>query len=181
MPRIRSIHPGFWTDEDVVAISRDARLFFIGLWGQCDDKGAFEWKPRSLKMRLFPADDDIAIDTLLRTLVRADLVRSYTVEGRKFGVVRNFQKFQRPKKPNDLFPLPQELRDYVSGTGSEPVGKSRAEGVGVVGGKRNPPRRPRRKPPVVATVIRSGFAASVLNDLADTERVVPIPRKGVAQ
>src|SRR5215469_1917370 len=123
MPRIRSIHPGFWTDEAVVSVSRDARLLYIGLWGQCDDKGAFEWKPVSIKMRLFPADD-LDIAGLLQELARAGMVRSYAAEGRKFGAIKNFLKFQRPKKPNDIHPMPDAIRLFSKGfpTGSPPVG-----------------------------------------------------------
>lgn len=122
MSRIRSIHPGFFTDEDLAQVSIAARLLFIGLWVEADDKGVFEWKPLTLKMRLFPADN-IDIDTVLTELASVDAVSSYELEGRKFGVVRNFRKFQRPKKPNDIHPMPTEFRTYVglSATSSEPV------------------------------------------------------------
>lgn len=130
MSRIRSIHPGFWTDEAVVSVSHAARLLLIGIWNQSDDKGAFEWKPVQLKMRVFPADN-VDVVTLLTELEAADLVRQYTVDQRSYGAVRNFVRFQRPKKPNDVFPMPEPLRAYAksgstsakkSGTGSEPVG-----------------------------------------------------------
>jgi hypothetical protein len=130
MPRIRSIHPGFWTDEAVVSVSRDARLLFIGLWNQCDDKGAFEWKPGSLKMRLFPSDHDLDVSALLNALEKAGLIHGYSVEGRKYGAVKNFKRFQRPKKPNSLFPMPDAEKKFTAGsepvphqfrTGSEPV------------------------------------------------------------
>jgi hypothetical protein len=130
MPRIRSIHPGFWTDEAVVSVSRDARLLFIGLWNQCDDKGAFEWKPGSLKMRLFPSDHDLDVSALLNALEKAGLIHGYSVEGRKYGAVKNFKRFQRPKKPNSLFPMPDAEKKFSDGselvgnwfpTGSEPV------------------------------------------------------------
>ena len=32
MARIRSIHPGIWTDEAFVELSALARLLYIGLW-----------------------------------------------------------------------------------------------------------------------------------------------------
>jgi hypothetical protein len=142
VPRIHSIHPGFWTDEMIVSVSRDARLFFIGLWNECDDKGAFEWKPVSLKMRLFPVDD-LDVVALLGELTRAELVRSYTANGRKYGAVRNFRHYQRPKKPNDLYPMPDAIRDFCGRfrTSGEPVGNqfpTNGEGVtpgeGVGGG-----------------------------------------------
>lgn len=98
MPRIRSIHPGFPTDEDMIECSIPARLFFLLLTTEADDYGCFEWKPIRLKVRLFPADD-VDIEKLLGELVAVDKVARYTSEGRQLGAIRNFVKFQRPKKP----------------------------------------------------------------------------------
>lgn len=112
MSRIRSVHPGFFTDEDLVQASRDARLLVIGLWVEADDKGTFEWKPLTLKMRIFPADH-VDIETLLTELVSIDALTDYEIDGRKYGAIRNFRKYQRPKKPNDIHPIPDELRTYV--------------------------------------------------------------------
>ncbi len=112
MSRIRSIHPGFFTDEDLVQVSRDARLLFLGLGVEADDKGIFEWKLTTIKMRLFPADH-VDIDTLLAELVSIDAVAGYEVEGRKYGAIRNFRRFQRPKSPNDIHPMPADFRNYV--------------------------------------------------------------------
>jgi hypothetical protein len=113
MSRIRSTHPGLWTDERFVAVSAFARLFFMGLWNECDDQGAFEWSPLKLKMRLLPADP---VDTgqLLDELEQAGCLLRYDVDGRAFGAVRNFCRYQRPKKPNALFPLTDAARDFVA-------------------------------------------------------------------
>ena len=122
MARIRSVHPGFWSDETMVCLRVETRLFLIGLWNECDDQGAFEWKPLGLKMRIFPADNfDVAV--MLSELEAADVVKSYEMGGRKYGVVRNFGKFQRPKKPNSIHLMPAELRTYagLSPSSSEPV------------------------------------------------------------
>lgn len=112
MPRIRSIHPPFFTDEDVVEVSIAARLLLIGMGTEADDKGVFEWKPRTLKMRLFPADM-IDVAPLLEELAAVDLIRSYEANGKKWGCIRNFRKHQRPKSPNDLHPMPDDLRSYA--------------------------------------------------------------------
>jgi hypothetical protein len=122
MARIRSVHPGFFSDEAVVSCSAPARLLVIGLWGEADDKGVFEWKPRTLKMRVFPADD-YNVDNLLAELVRENIVKRYEMEEKVFGAIRNFRRYQRPKKPNDIHPMPDELRTYVglSSSSSVPV------------------------------------------------------------
>ena len=57
MARIRSVHPGIWTDEAFLSCDPLARLLFIGIWTDADDHGAFEWKPIGLKLKLLPADN----------------------------------------------------------------------------------------------------------------------------
>lgn len=118
MARIRSLHPGFWTDEAIVGLSFPARLLLQGLWTESDDQGVFEWKPVVLKMRLFPADD-IDVGALLAELVQADCVKGYEVNGRRYGAVRNFTKYQRPKKPRAVHPLPDRLHAYVGLVGNQ--------------------------------------------------------------
>lgn len=112
MARIRSIHPGWFTDEAWVSVSFEARLLGIGIWTECDDQGVFEWKPITIKMRLFPADN-LDIAALLAELADAGLVRQFDVGGKKYGAVRNFCKFQRPKKPRPVHPMPSQFRTYV--------------------------------------------------------------------
>jgi hypothetical protein len=113
MARIRSVHPGLWTDEAFVSVSLGARLLAIGIWNECDDRGAFEWKPLGLKMKLMPADN-VDVSSLLAELVSADIVARYEVDGRQYGAVRNFGRWQRPKKPNSIYPIPVEWRKYAA-------------------------------------------------------------------
>jgi hypothetical protein len=89
-----------------------ARLLFIGIGVEADDKGVFQWKPITLKMRLFPADN-VDIAALLEELIEAGVITSYEVEGSKYGAIRNFRRHQRPKTPNDIHPIPDDLRQYV--------------------------------------------------------------------
>lgn len=125
MPRIRSLHPGFFTDEKIVTVSAFARLLFLGVLTECDDNGVFEWKPVTLKMRLFPVDS-VEIGGLLGELVAIDAIARTTIDGRDCGIVRNFCKFQRPKKPHMRFPFPNQFRTYVGidGHASEPASPS---------------------------------------------------------
>ena len=118
MSRIRSIHPGIWTDEEFVSLSAFARLFLIGLWNECDDKGIFPWSPLKMKMRILPADSCDASE-LLSEIEAAGIIKSYSIGGKTYGAVRNFSKFQRPKKPNDIYPETQEIAIYC-GRSSEP-------------------------------------------------------------
>jgi len=121
MARIRSIHPGFFTDEEMVSVSAFARLLFLGLLTESDDGGVFEWKPVSLKMRIFPADN-VDLPALLEELIQAGRVTRYSVEGRQYGAVRNFCKYQRPKKPKLVHVRTPEVETWTASnaSGGEP-------------------------------------------------------------
>lgn len=112
MSRIRSVHPGFFRDDRLVPCSAFARLLFIGLGVEADDKGIFEWKPITLKMSIFPGDN-IDISILLDELVEADAVRQFEVGGKRYGAIRNFRKYQKPKTPNDIYPMAEGIAEYV--------------------------------------------------------------------
>lgn len=141
MARIRSIHPGIFTDEIFVTLSMPARVLLIGIWTECDDEGAFEWKPISLKMRIMPVDN-VDIPALLEELEACNIVKKYTVDGRHYGAVRNFCRYQRPKYPKSLYPMPAELRSYVASR--EAIGGiDRVEGGGVPRNAEIPPQMER--------------------------------------
>lgn len=118
MARIRSIHPGLFTDESFMSASANARLLVIGIWTEAWDDGVFEWKPLTLKAKLFPVDN-VDLPALLEELVTLRFVQRFTVAGKDYGAIRNFRKFQRPKKPNSSGVLPPSLVPYVGS--SEPV------------------------------------------------------------
>jgi hypothetical protein len=113
MARIRSIHPGLWTDETYVALSMPARLLFLGIWNECDDMGSFEWSPLKLKMRLLPADNVDPVE-LLDELTAARCIMPYDAEGKRYGAVRNFCQYQRPKKPTSVYPQTEAVGNWVN-------------------------------------------------------------------
>jgi hypothetical protein len=112
MARIRSVHPPLFTDEAFVSRSMPARLLAIGLWTEADDRGVFEWKPMSLKMRLFPADN-LNLADLLAELLDGQIIAKHVVDGKDYGIIRNFCKWQRPKKPTYRYPFESEWAKYV--------------------------------------------------------------------
>jgi len=122
MSRIRSIHPGLSTDEAYMAMSLAAKAAWPLLWTECDDDGVFEWKPLVLKAKIFPADN-IDMGSVLKEYETLQCVKSYELDGRMYGVVRNFIRFQRPKKPNSRKLIPVELRTFVglNEDGTRPV------------------------------------------------------------
>lgn len=112
MARIRSIHPGQWKDEDFVELSPCARLLALGLRNISDDQGVFEWKPKTIKMELFPGDT-FDVLALLQELVDHRQVQQYVHDEKPYGAIRNFRKWQSPKYPSNLYPLPEPLAVYV--------------------------------------------------------------------
>lgn len=147
MARIRSIHPGIFTDEAFMQASKDARVLIFGLWCEAWDDGVFEWKPLTLKARIFPVDN-VDVPALLNELECLRVFKRFRVHGRDYAALRNFGRFQHPKKPNSSKVLPSELKEYVTppkgngepvpyqdGTGDEPEphGEERSgreEGIG---------------------------------------------------
>ncbi|MDT8871586.1 hypothetical protein RAA17_12140 [Komagataeibacter rhaeticus] len=89
-----------------------ARVLLIGIWNHADDGGGFEWKPLTLKMRIFPADA-VDVSVLLDELAGADAITRYEHAGRSYGAVRNFGKWQKPKKPSRFCPMPEQVRKYA--------------------------------------------------------------------
>lgn len=115
MSRIRSVHPGLFTDEAFASRSPLAMVLFIGLWTECDDNGVFEWKPVTLKMKLLPVHAADCAE-LLDELSGAGMVRRYEIDGRQLGAVRNFCRYQRPKFPKSQHMMTDDIRSYVGST-----------------------------------------------------------------
>lgn len=93
MAKIRGIKPEFWTDEDIVELSIEGRLLFIGLWNLACDNGHVTDKPKQIKMRLMPADD-VDVDVLLDELAKNGRLE------RTQGTITilNFAKHQKPHR-----------------------------------------------------------------------------------
>lgn len=135
MSRIRSIHPGLFTDDAFMSASSPARVLLVGLWTEAWDDGVFEWKPVTLKARVLPADN-VNIPALLSELTSLKFIQEFTLGAKQYGAIRNFRKFQRPKKPNSSGLLPDNLRTYVglNDAGSPPIPNRYASG------SENPPQ-----------------------------------------
>lgn len=112
MSRIRSVHPGLFTDEAFMSASVSARLLIIGLWVEAWDDGVFEWKPLTLKARIFPVDH-VDMGELLTELEALQFVCRFKANEKEYGAIRNFRKWQKPKIPNSSGVLPEAFRKYV--------------------------------------------------------------------
>jgi hypothetical protein len=116
MPRIRSIKPQFWLDENLGGIPRDARLLYIGLWNLSDDQGVFEWRAAKIKIQLFPYDTDITpkiIEEWLTLLTDTHDISKFNHDGHSFGYIKSFLEHQEIKKPSKwvFAPVPPELKN----------------------------------------------------------------------
>lgn len=136
MARIRSIHPTLFTDEAYMALSHAAARVLPGIWTEADDQGMFEYKPLSLKARLLPVHND-DINAILAELIANEWIKLIDVGGKKYGLCRNFRRFQRPKKPTHVHPLPQQFRSYVGLDGDD------GEGDDFEGAPSSPPVPPK--------------------------------------
>jgi hypothetical protein len=114
MARIRSIHPGLFTDERFLELTVLAPLgvaVYIGLLTEADDNGVFEWKPVTIKTRTIPAVTE-PVEPLLAHLTRLDFVAPFSADGKRYGVIRNFLKYQRPQKPSTKHPTNPTVLQY---------------------------------------------------------------------
>jgi hypothetical protein len=98
MARIRTVKPEFWTSEQVMNCSRDARLLFIGMWNFCDDGGNHPASAKTLKAEVFPGDDKLETATVMTwvdELIEQDLVSEYEVDSKEFCVTRQVTQVTR--------------------------------------------------------------------------------------
>ena len=136
MPRIRTIKPQFWLDENLGTISRDARLLYIGLWNLADDTGVFQWRPLQIKAQIFPYDTDITgseIEDWINKLVETKDIERIEIDGHSYGVIKSFLEHQDIKNPSKWTFLGKERRTlpqpYHSTTPALPVGKEEKKRV----------------------------------------------------
>lgn len=110
MARIRTVKPDFWVSEQVMNVTRDARLMFIGLWNFCDDAGNHPASHVAIKARVFPGDTDIEIHNLqewMGELLGEGLVAEYEAGGHAYWHVTGWhhQRIEKPTEPRyPLFP-----------------------------------------------------------------------------
>ena len=99
MARIRTIKPEFFRheqlqDAEIANPGAYVMLVFAGLWGHCDSKGRFEWRPRQLKLDILPFLDFQMAKTL-EILCDIGMVKHYTIDGKEYGEIASFEKHQR--------------------------------------------------------------------------------------
>ena len=107
MPRIRSVKPECFRNEQLADLPYEDRLLFIGLWTQADRDGRLEDRPKRLKGELFPYDD-LNVDESLGRLANAGLILRYEGNGLRLIAIPTWAKHQRPHHTEmlSIFPPP---------------------------------------------------------------------------
>lgn len=107
MARIRTVKPEFWTSEQVMELSRDARLLFVGMWNFCDDAGIHPASEKRLKAEVFPADDLTVADIsrLIAELYATGLLDLYEIDGERYWIVTGWHH-QKIDKATYKYPSP---------------------------------------------------------------------------
>ena len=108
MARARNIKPGFFRNADLVELSFESRLLFIGLWTLADRAGRLEDRPKQIKMELFPADN-VDCNAALDDLASTGMVARYTVDGVRYLQVVNFTKHQNPHRDEKASSIPEPI------------------------------------------------------------------------
>lgn len=111
MTRSRTLRPGFFSSFNLAKVSRDARLFFAGLWVEADDEGRLIDSPKQLAGAIFPHDDDVDAPMVvgwLDDLIAITVVARYEANGGRYLVIPNFMEHQKPPhaSPSKLPPIP---------------------------------------------------------------------------
>lgn len=129
--RARNIKPGFFQNEALAELPPETRLLFIGLWCVADREGRLEYRPKKIKMQVFPADS-FEVIPMLGQLCDAGLIRRYEVGGVEYLEIPNFARHQRPHKNEQVSVIPPPLATKVasaSGQGSKHFGLNEERGM----------------------------------------------------
>lgn len=117
MPRIRTIKPSFFFDDDLTEHPRDVRWLYVGIWTLCDEWGVFEYKPKAIKGHLYAFDDDVTRDTIAawtECLIASAHIHLFESEGKTYGFIPSFMEHQYfdsscrwryPEPPKELIAL----------------------------------------------------------------------------
>lgn len=106
MARIRTIKPEFWTSDQVMSVSRDARLLFIGMWNFADDGGNQPANAKTIKAQVFPFDELTESDVhgFIDELIAVGLLETYEADCRWYWNIPTWKKHQKIDQPTYRHP-----------------------------------------------------------------------------
>ena len=94
--RIRTIKPGFWSNEILAQVSPLGRLLYIGLWQLADREGRLEDRPTRIQHEVLGYEKNCNIEALLGELLKGGFIWRCQVEGVAMIYIPSFLSHQRP-------------------------------------------------------------------------------------
>lgn len=123
--RKRMIHPRFFRSLALFNAEAETglplRVAYAGMWGAADREGRFRWVPHELKLDVLPYDS-CDFGAVLDALEEGGWLRSYLVDGQKYGIIVSFHVWQSPHKreaQSFLPPMPKPADPSVSAQNAE--------------------------------------------------------------
>jgi hypothetical protein len=109
MPRLRTLKPGFFTNDQLAELPAVGRLLFAGLWCVADREGRLYDRPKRIKAEVLPFDS-CNVDRLLEQLAERGFIQRYEISGERCIQIVNFKKHQNPhvKEQASTIPSPAE-------------------------------------------------------------------------
>ncbi|ALD99826.1 hypothetical protein [Pseudomonas syringae] len=133
MARARNIKPALFKNEVLGIADPMLTLLFEGLWLLADKAGRLEDRPLRIKGELFPYRDGLDVDGMLAWLAAEGFIVRYTVSGKRYIQVENFDKHQNPHRnePESVIPSASEgcISTDFGGTATAIIGSAPADSL----------------------------------------------------
>lgn len=106
----RIIKESICTSDNIDRLTPFEETVFVRLMVNCDDFGRFDGRAKILSARLFPLKQIAPeeMEEAIASLVAADLVTVYVVEGKPFVYMNSWEKHQSTRASKSKYPSPDE-------------------------------------------------------------------------
>ena len=105
----RIIRESICTSETIETLTPEAEITFYRLLVNADDYGRFDGRPKIIKSRLYPLRDITSerVEDLVGKLCTAGLIWKYTVDGKPYLQITNWETYQDIRTKRSKYPDPQ--------------------------------------------------------------------------
>ena len=117
MARKRMFDPSVWQDEGFLELSDKSKLMFLGLINHADDEGKGIGSSKSLKAKIFPAEDISIekIDQIKTEVQKYTRVTFYTIDGKEYYKLEKWSRYQSVNHPQKSA-IPDPVDDSINDT-----------------------------------------------------------------
>ena len=112
----RIIKESICYSEDIRKLEPMEEIFFYRLIVNCDDYGRCDARPQMLKAKLFPLDENVKSDDIIRYLMKSvdvGLVALYQNDGMNYLFLPKWEKHQQVRAKRSKYPDPLDSRSVV--------------------------------------------------------------------